>query len=163
MRKIDVQQLVILADGFTGKQVEVALSPVNSRNIYQQFRCRESGNNLEFYDINIDKPTPNELIISEDTIREILYYEGETVYDEVFSIILDNNGQVDFCIYENPLFCKKCHKLLDRHCDLTWQINQIGGYGSIYDNKLVCVEVCDNCLMDFINDGNEYKEKDLLN
>lgn len=146
--------MVKLSDCFTGKQVEVALSPINSRNIYQQFRCRESGNNLEFYDINIDKPTQNELIIPKDTIKEIQYFEGETIYGMVFSIILDNS-QVDFCIYENPLFCKKCRKLLDRHYDSTWQIDQIGGYGSIYDNERVVVEICDDCLVKFIGDDNE--------
>jgi len=151
VKRINVQELVILADHFTGKQVEVSLSPVSSRNIYQQFRCRESGNDLEFYDINIDKPTPNELIIPKDTIKEIQYFEGKTIYSIVFSIILDD-GQVDFCIYENPLFCKKCGKLLDRHLDLTWQINQIGGYGSLYDNEKVVVEFCEDCLVKFIGD-----------
>lgn len=146
--------MISLVDNFTGKQVEVALSPINSRNIYQQFRCRESGNNLELYDINIDKPIQNELIIPKDAIKEIQYFEGETIYGMVFSIVLEGN-QVDFCIYENPLLCKKCGKILDRHLDLTWQINQIGGYGSLYDNERVTFEFCEDCLVKFLGDKDE--------
>jgi len=149
MREINVQEMVRIADEYAGKQVQVFLSPIKSMNTYQQFRCVNDGDNLEFYDININKPTMQELIIPKDTIEEIQYFEGENIYSSVFSIIL-NNGQIDFCICEKPMVCRKCDKLLDRHFDPSWQINQVGGYGSQWDNERITIDLCESCLMEFL-------------
>jgi len=149
MRQISCEELVSISDAYTGKQVQVFLSPIQSMNTYQCFRCRDDGDNLEFYDININKPTMQELIISKDSIEEINYFEDKNIYKSAFSIIL-GNGQVDFCISEKPMICKNCNKLLDRHFDPSWQINQVGGYGSQWDNERVVIDLCENCLLKFL-------------
>ena len=119
-------------------------------NTYQQFRCVQDGDNLEFYDININKPTKNEMVIPKDTIKEITYFEGSNIYDSVFSITLLNECQIDFSISEKPMVCKKCNVLLDRHFDPSWQINKIGQYGSQWDNEKVVIDFCENCLLEFL-------------
>ena len=149
MRKIDVQEMVNLSKSYDGKQVQVVLSPMQSINTYQQFRCRLNGNNLEFCDTNINKLIMQELLIPKDNIEEILYFEGKNIYESVFSII-SNNCQVDFCISEKPMVCKKCRKLLDDYYESSWQINQIGSYGSQWDNERVVVDLCEDCLMEFL-------------
>jgi len=149
MRQISCEELVSISDAYTGKQVQVFLSPIQSMNTYQCFRCRDDGDNLEFYDININKPTMQELIISKDSIEEINYFEDKNIYKSAFSIIL-GTGQVDFCISEKPMVCRKCNKLLDRHFDPSWQINQVGGYGSQWDNERVVIDLCENCLLKFL-------------
>ena len=155
MRKIDVQEMVNLSKSYDGKQVQVVLSPMQSINTYQQFRCRLNGNNLEFCDTNINKLIMQELLIPKDNIEEILYFEGKNIYESVFSII-SNNCQVDFCISEKPLNCRKCGKLLDKYFDQCWVIDQVGVYGSQWDNQKVSIELCEDCLMEFL----EYEEKE---
>jgi len=93
LREIEVNELITESDAFTGKEVQVFLSPINSKNTYKQFRLRNAGDNLELYDINIDNPTMQELIIPKDAIKEITYFEGENIYNSVFSIAL-NHGQI---------------------------------------------------------------------
>lgn len=149
MRKINCQEMIHLSDSYAGKQVQVFLYPIRSMNTYQQFRCCEDGDNVEFYDININKPTMQELIIPKDIIEEIQYFEGKNIYDSVFSIIL-NNGQIDFTISENPMICKKCNKILDRDFKPSWQINQVGSYGSQWDTERVIMDFCEECLVDFL-------------
>ena len=150
MRQINCEEMVNLSDAYTGKQVQVFLSPIQSMNTYQCFRCRLDGDNLEFYDININKPTLQELIIPKDTIKEIQYSEGSNIYGSVFSIELFNESQIDFCISEKPMVCKKCDKLLDKHYDPSWQINQVGSYGSLWDNNRVVIDLCEDCLLKFL-------------
>ena len=152
MREINVQEMVTLSDTYTGKQVQVFMSPIQSiksMNTYQQFKLVDDGDNLEFYDININKPTMQEMIIPKDTIKEINYFEGSNIYDSVFSIVL-KNGQIDFTISEKPMVCKKCNKILDRHFDPSWQINKVGQYGSQWDNEKVIIDFCENCLLEFL-------------
>jgi len=155
VRKIDVQEMVNLSKSYDGKQVQVVLSPMQSINTYQQFRCRLNGNNLEFCDTNINKLIMQELLIPKDNIEEILYFEGKNIYESVFSII-SNNCQVDFTISEKPLNCRKCGKLLDKYFDQCWVIDQVGVYGSQWDNQKVSIELCEDCLMEFL----EYEEKE---
>jgi len=151
MREINCNELVSISDAYSGKQVQVFLSsPIQSMNTYQQFRCVQDGDNLEFYDININKPTKNEMVIPKDTIKEITYFEGSNIYDSVFSITLLNECQIDFSISEKPMVCKKCNVLLDRHFDPSWQINKIGQYGSQWDNEKVVIDFCENCLLEFL-------------
>ena len=151
MKEINCNELISLSDGYSGKQVQVFLSsPIRSMNTYQQFRCVDDGDNLEFYDININKPTKHEMTIPKDTIEEINYFKGKNVYSSVFSITLLNESQIDFAISEKPMICKKCNVLLDRHFDPSWQINKIGQYGSQWDNEHVVIDLCENCLLEFL-------------
>jgi len=153
MREINVQEMVTLSDTYTGKQVQVFMSPIQSiksMNTYQQFKLVDDGDNLEFYDININKPTMQEMIIPKDTIKEINYFEGSNIYDSVFSISLFNEGQIDFAISEKPMVCKKCGLLLDRHFIPSWQINKVGQYGSQWDNERVVIDFCEDCLLEFL-------------
>ena len=155
MRKIDVQQLITLSDSYTGKEVQVSLSPIQSQNIYKQFKCRDIGNSIEFYEISFDKPSAHELLINKEDIVEIQYFEDDNIYNTVFSIML-NQGQVDFTISEKPLNCRKCGKLLDKYFDQCWVIDQVGVYGSQWDNQKVSIELCEDCLMEFL----EYENKE---
>jgi len=54
------------------------------------------------------------------------------------------------------MVCKKCKKLLDRHYDPCWQINQVGRYGSLWDNDRVVIDLCEDCLLKFLG----YKDGD---
>jgi len=151
MREINYNELVSISDAYSGKQVQVFLSsPIQSMNTYQMFRLVDDGDNLEFYDININKPTLQEMMIPKDTIKEINYFEGGNIYESVFSISLLNECQIDFAISEKPMVCKKCDKLLDRHLIPSWQINQIGSYGSQWDNERVVIDFCEDCLLEFL-------------
>jgi len=151
VKEISCNELISLSDVYSGKQVQVFLSsPIQSMNTYQQFRCVQDGDNLEFYDININRPTKNEMKIPKDTIKEIMYFEGSNIYDSVFSITLLNESQIDFAISEKPMVCKKCNVLLDRHFDPSWQINKVGHYGSQWDNEKVIIDFCENCLLEFL-------------
>ena len=151
MREINCSELVSISDAYSGKQVQVFLSsPIQSMNTYQMFRLVDDGDNLEFYDININKPTLQEMMIPKDTIKEINYFEGSNIYDSVFSITLLNECQIDFAISEKPMICKKCGKILDRHFIPSWQINQIGSYGSQWDNERVVIDFCEDCLLEFL-------------
>jgi len=153
MREINCREMVTLSDVYTGKQVQVFMSPIQSiksMNTYQQFKLVEDGDNLEFYDININKPTLQEMIIPKDAIKEINYFEGGNIYESVFSISLLNEGQIDFAISEKPMFCKKCNSILDRNFDPSWQINKVGQYGSQWDNERVVIDFCEDCLLEFL-------------
>lgn len=46
--------------------------------------------------------------------------------------------------------CYKCSKPLNDQ-DYVWYINQQAGYSSDIDGRRVDVEVCDQCMMDFLN------------
>lgn len=154
MRQINYQELETLIDAYTGKEVEVNLSPIKSSNTYSSFRCRNLGDMLEIYDINYDKPTTQELLIPKSDIKEIMYYEGSNIYESVFIIVL-TNGQVDLSISEQPTICHKCGKIIDTPYEPRWIINQVGDYGSQFDNEKVTIDFCDNCLTEFL----EYKDQ----
>lgn len=156
MRQISYQEFERLVDTYTGKQVEINLSPIRSSNTYSHFRCRHLGDMLEFYDINADQPTNQELLIPKDDIKEIMFYEGNNIYESVFNLVLVN-GQVDFSISELPMICHKCGKILDKYYEPSWQINQIGSYGSQWDNQRVVVNLCEHHLLEFLG----YKEGDI--
>ena len=47
------------------------------------------------------------------------------------------------------VICDRCKKEIEDG-EPIWFINQQGEYGSMYDNKCVSVEICDNCLDDFM-------------
>jgi len=151
MKEISCNELISLSDGCSGKQVQVFLySPIQSMNTYEMFRLVDDGDNLEFYDININKPTKQEMTIPKDAIKEINYFEGSNIYDSVFSISLLNECQIDFAISEKPMICKKCNKILDKYFDPSWQINKVGQYGSQWDNEHVVIDFCEDCLLEFL-------------
>jgi hypothetical protein len=143
-KTITCEKLIQLSDSYTGKNVEVAILPIQSNNIYQQFRLRDIGDELEFYDINIGKPTLNELVINKSNIKEIHYY-GSGTYDSVFEIILEN-GSIEFCVSEKPIICCGCGNVLESNEDQIWNLDQMGGYFSDYDMERIVLNLCDDCL-----------------
>lgn len=167
IKKISTEQLInIVTNTYTGKQVQVMLSyykSTQSINTYQFFKIEELLHTIEFYDMNIDNQTPPpQLTIHKNSIKEIQYFEGDdsnNIYDTMFSIITDN-GDISFTISEKPLVCKKCDKLLEKNVDLAWRINQVGEYGSQWDSERLTVDLCENCLTEFIGAeiGGEYCE-----
>jgi hypothetical protein len=158
MRQITYEEFGQLVDDYSGKMVQVSIYPIRSLNTYQHFRCRDIGDNLEFYDINFDKPTMQEMIISKDNIKEILYTDGKNVYETEFSIVLEN-GEIELEISEEPVLCCKCGKLLDDYHEPFWKIDQTGDYGSRWDCERLHLEFCDNCLAEFVG----YDDQGFLN
>lgn len=151
MRKITIQEMLSLSDSYSGLEVQVGLHPIDSRNIYQNFKLRDIGDSIEFFEMSFQKPRESiqELIIPKDDIVEIVYFGDDNIYNTVFSIIL-KQGQVDFTINENPIYCKKCGKMFDKYFDQYWEINQMGGYSSRWDSEKVHIEFCDSCLTEFL-------------
>jgi len=45
--------------------------------------------------------------------------------------------------------CDRCKKVIEDG-EPIWFISQQGEYGSMYDNEFVSVEICDDCLDDFM-------------
>jgi hypothetical protein len=156
MRSITCEEMVKMVDMYSGKKVEISLtpSPIQSNNTYQHFRLRDIGDKLEFYDININKPTLQELIINKSDIKEIQYW-GSNAYDSVFIIKLEN-GSVEFCISENPIRCSKCGNILEPDCEQVWFLDQLGGYFSKLDMERITLNLCDDCLSIILgyDDGN---------
>lgn len=150
MKTITCDEMVKLADQYAGKQVEISLSPfpIQSNNTYQHFRLNDVGDELKFYDINIDKPTPHELKINKKDIKEILYF-GSNTYDSVFCIKLEN-GEIEFTVIEKPVHCVKCRKLIDTPYEQSWNLNQMGSYYSQYDMERITLNLCDDCLCEII-------------
>jgi len=157
IKEITYNELLQLSQRLRGKQTEVAISINNpseifSTNNYHWFDAKNSEETLQFYDR--DKTLPQQLQIQKENISKIIFSSGEnTVYDLTFSIILNDDSRIDFCVSESPVTCHKCHILID---ELTpsWQINQQGNYGSQWDGENVKINLCEGCLLEFLG----YKE-----
>jgi hypothetical protein len=54
-------------------------------------------------------------------------------------------------------FCDRCKKEIKEN-DPIWQINQIGQYGSIFDNERIHISFCDDCLSEFMGSDGEQDE-----
>lgn len=159
MRQISCEEMVNLSDAYTGKQVELSLSPIHFVNTYHHFRLHEEDNVFILYDINSD--TQQELIIDKENIDKINYSDGD-VFDSTFSIILkDKQGRIDFTVSEEPILCNRCGKIIDTPYEPMWVINQQGEYGSRWDSEKRIVHFCDDCLAEII--GYENEEVNILN
>jgi hypothetical protein len=149
MKEISCQELIQLTDGYSGKNVELSLSPIQLRSIYQKFKCRDIGNEIEFWDFQIGKVL-NELTISKDDIEKIICSGENDIYKSVFTIVLHNGNKIDLTVCESPVKCYKCGLILEKYYQPVWHINQVGQYGSQWDNERMVVDICDDCLLEFL-------------
>jgi len=49
------------------------------------------------------------------------------------------------------VICNRCGKEIIENKDHVWFINQLAGYGSIYDGDFISKEICDECLEEFLS------------
>lgn len=146
MREISYDQLLTLSKTFTGRKVELALSsPVWSANTYQYFNLEELDDVLVFHDMGEAR---QELRIDKDKITKINYVEGKSVYNTTFSVFLNNDISIDFCLDESPVLCVCCKKEVIDFKDKCWKIHGVGSYGSLLEgeNLVDGIPICDDCL-----------------
>jgi len=146
VKEITYQELLTLSQTFIGRKVELALSsPVFSVNTYQYFNLHSSDDVLAFYDRG---ETRQELRIDKDKISKILYVEGESIYNRTFSVFLNNQISIDFCLDESPILCVCCKKEVVDFKDKCWKIHGVGSYGSRLEgeNLVDGIPICDDCL-----------------
>jgi hypothetical protein len=144
MENITIQQLLTITQQFIGKKVEVSINHPISTNTYSCFGICLDDDCILLYDK--DK-SPQELKIPFSSIVKILYFEGENFFEMGFSIFLDNNSSIDFCISEEKITCVKCGKVinLDPYATI-WGIKGAGNFGSHFDGEKIHVHLCDDCL-----------------
>ena len=151
MREINVQEMLGLMDSFKGRQIEVDLHPIRSSNTYHWFNAELLRDTVIFSDMDNDHP--QELRFYKDEITEIDYVEGENVFQSVFTVNMVDSTQIQLCVYELPVRCFKCQKILNLNpMENVWEINGTGGYGSHFDNERLNIKVCDDCLYEMIGD-----------
>jgi len=145
VREISLKHLIKFLDNYIGKQVELGTSPIWTVQTFKSFQFTDSENELKLYDGNFDS-SRQEIVIEKDKIVNIFLLEGETIYDSVVSINLQN-GKIDFTISSMPVRCFKCHKVIDVPFETKWAIQGIGGYGSHFDGcGKLDIPICDDCL-----------------
>jgi len=150
MREVTVQQMLgLISLSFQGKQIEVDLSPIQSSNTYHWFKAELLRDMIVFSDM--DNNHPQELRFYSEDVIEIDYVEGENVFQSVFTINMKDNTQIQICVYEEPVRCFRCQKIVNLNLrENVWEVNSSGGYGSHFDSERVCIKVCDDCMYEFI-------------
>ena len=99
---------------------------------------------LAFYDKGESR---QELRINKDKIIRIKYIEGKDIYNRTFSVFLDNDITIDFCLDESPVICVCCKKEIEGFVDKAWKISGIGNYGSRLEGEVLDdIPICDDCL-----------------
>lgn len=157
-QKITTQQLLTLIQQFQGRQIEVDLIPTNltnqtnhtqTANTYNFFHTNEINDSIIFTDK--DHNHPQQLIFYKSDISNISYTNGENIFKSTFTINLNNNQQIDLCVFEEPEHCYICNKLINiDYTENTWEINSTGGYGSHFDSEQVCLKICDDCMYEIV-------------
>lgn len=176
MKEITIPEMLILMNSqYQGRHMEIDLSPVQSANTYHWFSVNEIKDMIEFEDLDPDHPQL--LKFYKQDIEKILYSEGKNVFESVFTLNMKDLTQIQICVYEEPMHCYRCHKILNLSNDseVAWEINGFGGYSSHFDGERLDMKVCDDCMYEFVY-GCEFvdleccfgdcefdKEKDLLN
>ena len=149
MREVNVQEMISLLGSFQGKQIEVDLHPLRASNTYHWFNAELFRDTVIFSDM--DSNHPQELRFFKQDIIEIDYVEGENVFNSVFTISMKDSTQIQLCVYERPVRCFKCQKILNLNpMENVWEINGTGGYGSHFDSERLNIKVCDDCLYEMI-------------
>ena len=111
MREINVQEMVSLLGSFKGRQIEVDLHPIKASNTYHWFNVELLRDTVIFSDMDNDHP--QELRFFKDDILDIDYVDGENIFKSVFTINMMDNTQIQLCVYELPVRCFKCQKILN--------------------------------------------------
>lgn len=155
-REITIQEMFILMNNqFQGRQMEIDLSPILSSNTYNLFSVKEIKDVIQFDDL--DQDHPQLLKFHKQDIEKILYKEGKNVFESVFTFDMKDSQQIEVCIYEEPIYCYKCQRILNlsRDSEVAWEINGMGGYSSHFDGERLNMKVCDDCMYKFVY-GCEY-------
>jgi len=150
VKEISINELFIQMSKFQGYQIEIDLYPVQSSNTYYWFSFKEIDDAIEFLDR--DNNYPQMLRIFKDDIIEILYSEGKNIFDSVFTLNMKNEQQIQICVYEEPVRCYKCQKIvnLDKN-EFVWKVDGSGGYLSHFDGDgRICINICDDCFYEFV-------------
>lgn len=161
-RQITIQEMFNLMDQqFQGRQIEIDLSPIRSANTYHWFSFKEVRDAIEFVDL--DNNHPQMLSIFKDDILDIIFSEGKTLFENVFTLNMKSDSQIQICVYELPVYCCKCFKVLNLDkMNTVWEVNSSGGYGSHFDGEgNICIKVCDDCMYEFVY-GQKYVDLDDL-
>ena len=153
MRQISIEEMFTLMNlNYQGRHIEIDLSPILSSNTYHWFSVKEINDVVEFLDR--DNNHPQMLRIKKSDINEILYNEGENVFRSEFVINMVNSQQIHICVYEEPIYCQRCLRILNLgkiEYEHIWEVNGSAGYSSHFDGEgNICVKICDDCMYEFI-------------
>lgn len=142
-----------LLNQFKGRRCEISLinHPLYATYIYQTFNYE-----VEEECLNLKDETESECntTIELNRIIEIKNLNVKNVYDDVVDIKTGDFVLSITLLEEKPKYprCFKCRKEIKIPEESIWNINGFGNYGSHYDGDKLNINVCDDCMYDFIGE-----------